>query len=62
MGQQWPAMETGALAAAGLGGAACALSPLGGDRHQPHHRAANQTTHKLENSYPKEVLSLLQKF
>ena len=37
-------------------------NPLGGGRHQPHHRAANQTTHKPENSYPKKVLSLLQKF
>ena len=32
-GQQWPALGTGALAAAGLGGMACGISPLGGGRH-----------------------------
>ena len=50
--QQWPAMGTGTLAAADLGGTAC----------EPHHRTTKQTTHKLENSYTKKVLSLLQKF
>ena len=30
MGQQWPAMGTGVLAAADVGGAACGISPLGG--------------------------------
>ena len=52
MGQQRPAMGTGALAVADLGGAAC----------EPHHRAAKQTTHRLENNYTKEVLTLLPKF
>ena len=50
MGQQCPAMGTGALAAADLGGVAC----------EPHHRATEQTTHKLENNYTKEFLSVLQ--
>ena len=49
MGQQWPGLGTGALAAADLGGMAC----------EPHHRTTEQTTHKLENNYPKEVLALL---
>ena len=31
--QQWPAMETGALAAAVLSHAACGISPLGGGIH-----------------------------
>ena len=52
MGQQWPGTGTGALAAADLEGMVC----------EPHHRAPEQTTHKLENNYMKEVLALLQKF
>ena len=32
-GQQWPAMGTGALAEADLGGAACGINPLGGVHH-----------------------------
>ena len=31
--QQCPAVGTGALAAADLGGAACGINPLGGGRH-----------------------------
>ena len=62
MGQQWPAVGTGALAAADLGGTVCGVSPLGGGHHQPHHRAAEQTTHKLQNNYTKEALPLLQNF
>ena len=50
--QQGPAMETGAPAAADLRGLLC----------EPHHRATKQTNRKLENSYTKEVLALLQKF
>ena len=41
MGQQWPGKGTGALAAADLEGMVC----------EPHHRAPEQTTHKLENNY-----------
>ena len=52
MDQQWPATGTGALAAADLGGTA----------FETHHKATEQTTHKLENNYTKEVLTLLQKF
>ena len=33
MGQQWLSAGTGVLAAAELGGAACGMNPLGGDRH-----------------------------
>ena len=50
--QQWPATETGAPAAADLRGLLC----------EPHHRATRPTNHKLEKSYTKEVLPLLQKF
>ena len=52
LGQQWPATGTGALAAADLGGASCGIN----------HRATKQMTHKLDNSYIKDVLTLLQKF
>ena len=52
MGHQLPAMGTGALAAADLGGVGS----------EPHHRTTEQTTHKLENSYTKEVFALLRKF
>ena len=52
MGHQLPAMGTGPLAAADLGGVGC----------EPHHRTTEQTTHKLENSYTKEVFALLRKF
>ena len=55
-------MGTGALAAADLGGKVCGLSPLGGGRLKTYHGATQQTTHKLENNYTKEVLTLLQKF
>ena len=44
--QQWPVAGTGALAAADLGGTVC----------EPHYRATEQTTHKLESNYTKEVL------
>ena len=40
IGQQCPAMGTGALAAADLGGVVC----------KPHHRATKQATHKLEDN------------
>ena len=49
MGQQWPALGTGALAAADMGGAAC----------KPNHRDNEQTTNKLEDKYAKEILALL---
>ena len=49
MGHQLSASGTGALAAADLGGVGC----------EPHHRTTEQTAHKLENSYPKEVFVLL---
>ena len=62
MGQQWPAAGTGALAATDQGGMVYNISPLGGGCHQPHHRATEQMTHKLENNYTKDVLALLQKF
>ena len=62
MGQQWPAVGTGALAAAELGGVACGISPLRVDCHYLHHRAVEQTTHKLQNNYTKEILTLLRKF
>ena len=52
----------GALPAADLGGAACGLGPRGGDCHHLHHGATEQTTHKLQNNYAKEVLALLQTF
>ena len=61
MGEQWPAAGTGALAAADLRHVVCGISPLRGDRHWPHHRAAGQTTHKLQNDYTKEILTLLRK-
>ena len=48
--------------AAVLEGMVCGKSPLGGGRHQPHYRAAEQMPHKLENNYTKEVLKLSQKF
>ena len=59
MSQQWPAVETEALATIVLGGAAC-VSPLEGGHRYLHHRAAGQATHKLVNNYTKEVLTLLQ--
>ena len=37
-------------------------SYLGGTAFETHHKATEQTTHKLENNYTKEVLTLLQKF
>ena len=52
MGQQWLAVGIGALVAAELGSMAC----------ESHHRATEQTTHKLEINYTKEILTLLQKF
>ena len=52
MGQQWLAAGIGTLVAAELGSVAC----------ESHHRATEQTTHKLENNYTKEVLSLSRKF
>ena len=52
MDHQWPALGTGVLAAEGLGGAAC----------EPHHKATEQTNHKLKNNDTKDVLALLQKF
>ena len=55
-------MGTGSLAAADLGGKVCGLSPLGGGRLKTYHGATQQTTHKLENNYTKEVLTLLRKF
>ena len=55
MFQQWPAVGTGALAAAILGGMVCGVSPLGGG----HYRDAEQMTHTLENNYTKEVLTPL---
>ena len=57
---QLVAAGTGALAAAVLGGKACGISPLEGDCHQPHNRAAKKATHKLENNYTKEVPTLFQ--
>ena len=56
-GQQWPAVGTGA--AANLGGVVCGISPFGGGHHYLHYRAIEQMTHKLENRYTKEVLTLL---
>ena len=52
MDHQWPALGTGVLAAVDLRGAAC----------EPHHRATEQTNHKLKNNDTKGVLALLQKF
>ena len=49
MGQQWPALGTGALAAADMGGVAC----------KPNHRGTEQTTNKLKDNYAKEILTLL---
>ena len=49
MGQQWPALGTGALAAADIGGVTC----------KPNHRGTEQTTNKLEDNYAKEILTLL---
>ena len=60
-GEQWPASGTGALAAADLRHVVCGTSPLRGDRHWPHHTAAGKTTHKLQNDYTKEILTLLRK-
>ena len=40
MGQQWTATGAGALSAAPRYG----ISPLGGGRHKPHHRAARTYT------------------
>ena len=40
---------------------ACGISPLVGGCHQPHCRAAKQTTLKLQNNYTKEILTLLRK-
>ena len=51
-GQQLSAVRIRALASADLGGMAC----------EPHHRATEQTTHRLENNSTKEVLALLPKF
>ena len=62
-GQQWPATGTGALGAADLGHVVCGISPLSWRRLAlPHHRAAKQTTHTLQNNYTKETLTLLRKF
>ena len=55
-------MGTCALAAVDLGQAVCGISPLGGGHHSPHHTAAEQMTHKLQNNYTKEILILLRKF
>ena len=49
MSQQWPALGTGALAAADMGGVAC----------KPNHRGTEQTTNKLEDNYVKEIRALL---
>ena len=52
MGEQGPSVETGALAAADLGGTV----------YKSHHSATEQITHKLGNNYTKEVHALLQEF
>ena len=52
MGLQWPDVGIGALAAADLEGVAC----------EPHLRATEETTHKLEKNDTKDVFALLQKF
>ena len=49
MDQHWPATGTGALAAVDLG----AMT------YESHHRATEQTIHKLENNYIKYFLALL---
>lgn len=36
-------------------------SSLTGGRHPLHHRATEQTTHKLQNNYTKEMLALFKK-
>ena len=50
-GQHWPV--SGALGTADLGHTACGISPLGGGCHKPHHKAAEQMNHKLQNNYTK---------
>ena len=57
VGQQWPAVGTGSLAAADLAGTVYSLSPLGAGCHQAHHGATDEMTHELENNYSKEVLA-----
>ena len=52
MDQQWPAAGIGVLTVVDLGDVV----------REPHHRATEQTTDKLENNYTKEVLALLEKF
>ena len=61
-GQKLPATGAGALAAADLEGAVCGPSPLGGDCHHLHQWDTEQTTHKLQKNYTKEILTLLGKF
>ena len=58
----WPDMGEGARTAADMHHAACGISFLGGGCLQPHHRAAEQTTHKPQNNYTKEILTPLRKF
>ena len=58
IGQQWPAAGTVTPAAADLGGTAWGTSPLGGGHHWLHHKASEQTTHKLQDNYTEELLAL----
>ena len=60
--QQWPAAGAWALGAAELDYIACGMGPLEGGHHCPHHGAIEHLTHKLQNNYTKEILSLLRKF
>ena len=62
IGQQWPASRTGALGSADVGHTACGISLLGGGRYYPHHKATKQMTHRLQNNYTKEILTVLRKF
>ena len=58
-GQQQPAAVTGVLAAADVEGTACVTVLLEEFTTSPIIKSPNeQTTHKLENNYIKEVLAL----
>ena len=59
MGQLWPAMGTGALATADLGGVVCGISPFEGGSHCHHYPIKEETQpHPLTENWIKDYWTL----
>ena len=55
MGQQWPAMGTGALAPAVVGGTVSGISPLGRDHHSVQFSSITQSSPTLQSHEPQHT-------